>query len=110
MFLPDADGGLESQVSDAAHEFVVPGAGAESHQTTFYGYDGARPRNQEADANPLTKADFDEFTREANSTLMLHFITDDIEGRSYAASCKVELTQGVKDAIHTTQWATALCE
>lgn len=109
LFVPDESGGPKVVTTDGAHSFLVPGAGATTHQTTFVAFPGADVRTPDAKSAPVLWIDFLRLV-ETERPMTLRFFADDRRGGEYAAACKVVVTNPVLEALRQNHWATALCE
>lgn len=109
LFVPDKTGKAKSVTEDAAHSFIVPGAGAESHQTTFVGFRDATVTTRGNKAAAVTWADF-LMLLETEHPVTLRFIAMDRLGRTYEAECIVAANATLLDTLRENKWGTALCE
>lgn len=109
LFVPDESGGPKVLTEDVAHSFLVPGGGAETHQTTFVAFRDASVRNADAKAAPVLWVDFLRLI-ETERPITLKFFAVDRRGNAYETVCTVVLTDPLLEALRKNHWATALCE
>ena len=110
LYLPDDTGGPKAITQDVAHSIIIPGAGAESHQTTFVAFRDAKVWMKGAKSAYVPWDNFLEWV-ELGERFELNFVAHDRRDiQPYKAACTVLITNAVLSTLKNNNWATALCE
>jgi hypothetical protein len=96
--------------SDAtpAHDFIVPGAGVASHQTTFAAFPEAPLEDKEARAVVLAWPAFLRLVQE-DASVEFVFTGIEIGGRQHSRRCRLTVTEEMVEVLDALAWITAHC-
>ncbi len=107
--LPDPED-RTAVASDAtpAHDFIVPGAGVASHQTTFAAFPGAPLDDEDARAVVLAWPAFLRLVLE-DASVDFVFTGIEIGGTQHSRRCRITVTEEVVEILDTLGWMTVHC-
>lgn len=112
LFVSDDAGEPKNITLDGAHSFLVPGAGAATHQTTFVPFANGPVLIRNGEKPKATHVFWDDFLEriEKKQPVVLRFYALDRRGGdSYQAACTLLITPSVVSALRKVHWTSVLC-